>query len=188
MSRFGAAFQSIYPGTANHVMLRADAHGLAGRRCRGIFRRDAYLSTSGIQKEENMKLNPRNVACTLTATLLAFALSGCGKDAPPQPVVKSVPVPAMPANDDAAKAEAEKMAAQGARDSADKELAGRVKSALVAERNLNAHGIDVVAKNGAVTLYGTAETRMRRDLAEKVAGRVEGVKSVENKLAVVAGS
>jgi hyperosmotically inducible protein len=94
----------------------------------------------------------------------------------------------MPADDAAAKAEAGRKAAQAARDSADKELAGRVKSALVAERNLNAHGIDVVAKDGAVTLFGTAETRMRRDLAEKVASRVDGVKSIENKLAVVAGS
>lgn len=135
-----------------------------------------------------MNLDPRNLTCTLAATLLAVALSGCGKEAPPQPVVKNVPVPAMPADDVAAKAEAEKKAAQTARDSADKELAGRVKSALVAERNLNAHGIDVIAKDGAVTLYGTAETRMRRDLAEKVAGRVDGVKSVDNKLAVVAGS
>ena len=135
-----------------------------------------------------MQLNPRNLTCTLAATVLALVLSSCGKDAPPQPVVKNVPVPAMPADDAATKAEAEKKAAQATRDSADKELAGRVKSALVAERNLNAHGIDVIAKDGAVTLYGTAETRMRRDLAEKVAGRVDGVKSVDNKLAVVAGS
>jgi osmotically-inducible protein OsmY len=135
-----------------------------------------------------MKLDLRNLACTLAATLLAFTLSGCGKETPPQPVVKNVPVPAMPANDDAMKAETARKSAQAARDSADRDLAGRVKSALAAERNLNAHGIDVVAKDGAVTLYGTAETRMRRDLAEKVAGRVDGVKSVENKLAVVAGS
>ena len=135
-----------------------------------------------------MKFDSRYVACTLSATVFALILSGCGKEPPPQPVVKSVPVPAMPTNDAAVKAEAERKAAQAARDSADKELAGRVKSALVAERNLNAHGIDVVVKDGAVTLFGTAETRMRRDLAEKVAGRVEGVKSVDNKLAVVAGS
>ena len=154
----------------------------------GIFRRGVHLSTCGIPMEERMKLDPRNLACILPATLLAFALSGCGKEPPPKPVAKSVPVPALSANDDSAKAEAAKNAAQAARDSADKELAGRVKSALVAERNLNAHGIDVVAKDGAVTLYGTAETRMRRELAENIAGRVEGVKSVENKLAVVAGS
>jgi osmotically-inducible protein OsmY len=80
------------------------------------------------------------------------------------------------------------MAAQAARAAADKELAGRVKTALLAERSINAHGIDVVAKDGAVTLYGTAETRMRREMAEKVASRIEGVRSVENKLAIVAGS
>jgi hyperosmotically inducible protein len=97
-------------------------------------------------------------------------------------------VPAAPAQQEAAKAEAEKMAAQAARAAADKELAGRVKTALLAERSINAHGIDVVAKDGAVTLYGTAETRMRREMAEKVASRIEGVRSVENKLAIVAGS
>lgn len=135
-----------------------------------------------------MKLDPRKPSPVLTAALLAFALSGCGQEPPPKPVVKAVPVPALPAKQDAAKAEAERLAAQAARAAADKELAGRVKAALTAERNLNAHGIDVVAKDGAVTLYGTAETRVRRDLAEKIAARVDGVKSVENKLAIIAGS
>ena len=138
-----------------------------------------------------MKLDPRNLACTLTATLLALVLSGCGQEPPPKPAVKAVPVPVAvaPANQDAAKAEAEKkMAAQAARAAADKDLAGRVKAALAAERNLNVHGIDVVAKDGTVTLYGTAETRVRRDMAEKIAARVDGVKSIENKLAIVAGS
>lgn len=120
--------------------------------------------------------------------LLAFALSGCGKEAPPKQAVQALPMPVAPAQQEAAKGDAEKMAAQTARAAADKELAGRVKAALVAERSINAHGIDVVAKDGAVTLYGTAETRMRRDMAEKVASRVDGVKSVDNKLAIVAGS
>ncbi len=140
-----------------------------------------------------MKLDPRNSACILTATLLAIAFSGCGQEPPPKPVVKSVPVPMAPMNQDAekaeaAKAEAAKQAAAAARAAADKELAGQVKAALVAERTLNAHGIDVVASNGAVTLFGTAETRIKRDMAGKVAASVAGVKSVENKLAVVAGS
>jgi hyperosmotically inducible protein len=139
-----------------------------------------------------MKLDPRNLTCILAATLLAIAFSGCGQEPQPKPVVKSVPVPVAPANPDAekaevAKAEAAKQAA-AARAAADKELAGRVKAALGAERALNAHGIDVVASNGAVTLFGTAETRMKRDMAGKVAASVEGVKSVENKLAIVAGS
>ena len=138
-----------------------------------------------------MKLDPRNLTCILATTLLAIAFSGCGQEPQPKPVVKAVPVPVAPANQDAAKAEAAKAEAAkqaAARAAVDKELAGRVKAALMAERNLNAHGIDVVAKDGAVSLYGTAETRIRRDMAEKIATRVDGVKSVENKLAIVAGS
>jgi hypothetical protein len=132
----------------------------------------------------------RQLTCVLAVGLLALALTGCGQEPQPKPVVKAVPVPVAPANQDAAKAEAAKAEAakQAARAAADKELAGRVKTALMAERNLNAHGIDVVAKDGAVSLYGTAETRIRRDVAEKIAARVDGVKSVENKLAIVAGS
>lgn len=138
-----------------------------------------------------MKLDPRHPAGILTATLLAFAITGCGQEPPPKPVIKNVPVPVVPVApvvQDAGKAEAARQAAVAARAAADKELAGRVKAALVAERNLNAHGIDVTAKDGAVTLYGTAETRVRRDMAENIAARVDGVKSVENKLAIVAGS
>jgi hyperosmotically inducible protein len=123
----------------------------------------------------------------MAAALLALALSGCGQEPPPKPAVKVVPVP-MPSAQDTAKAEPAKPSAEAARATADKELAGRVKAALGAERTLNAHGIDVVASNGAVTLFGTAETRTKRDMAGKVAAAVEGVKSVENKLAIVAGS
>ena len=135
-----------------------------------------------------MKLDSINPSSIATAALFAFALSGCGQEPPPKPAVKVVPVPALPAAQDTAKAEPAKPSAEAARAAADKELAGRVKAALVAERALNAHGIDVVASSGAVTLFGTAETRMKRDMAGKVAASVEGVKSVENKLAVVAGS
>jgi len=135
-----------------------------------------------------MKLDSRNPSTVVAAALLAFALSGCGQEPPPKQAVKVVPVPTPPAAQDAAKAEPAKPSAEAARAAADKALAGRVKAALGAERTLNAHGIDVVASNGAVTLFGTAETRMKREIAGKVAAGVAGVKSVENKLAIVAGS
>ena len=134
-----------------------------------------------------MKLDSRNPSCVMTAALLALALSGCGQEPPPKQAVKVVPVP-VPAAQDAAKAEPAKPSPEAVRAAADKALAGRVKAALTAERGINAHGIDVVARNGTVTLYGTAETRMRRDMAETIAAKVDGVKAVENKLAVVAGS
>lgn len=119
------------------------------------------------------------------AGLLAVTLAACEEKPPPAtvapPVTQSVPLPDT-------QAAPQQKAAESPRAMADRELAAKVKSALLAERNLNAHGIDVVAKDGTVTLFGTAETRMRHALAGKVAAGVEGVKSVENKLAVVAGS
>lgn len=121
----------------------------------------------------------------VAATLLALTLVACEQKPPLQakvapPVTQPLPTP-EPKAAPAQKAGDSQMAT-------DKDLAARVKTALLAEPVLKAHGIDVVARNGAVTLYGTAETRMRREMAEKIAARVEGVKSVDNKLAVVAGS
>jgi BON domain len=130
-----------------------------------------------------MKLDSKPSSCVMTAAVLALALSGCGQEPPPKPAVKVVPVPAPEVIAAPVQKPVEDTQAVD-----DKALAARVKSALIAERALNAHGIDVVAKNGTVTLYGTAETRVRRDMAEHIAARVDGVKSVENKLAVVAGS
>lgn len=117
--------------------------------------------------------------------MLALTLVACEQKPPPQakiapPVTEPLPTPEPKAAP--AQTPGESQVA------VDKELAARVKTALLAEPVLKAHGIDVVARNGAVTLYGTAETRVRREMAEKIATRVEGVRSVDNKLAVVAGS
>jgi hyperosmotically inducible periplasmic protein len=126
-------------------------------------------------------------SCAIASALLALALGACDRQTPPAAKKAEVPVANLPAEPPPPVAAPEK-AAEPPEVAADKELAGKVKSALLAERSLNAHGIDVVAKNGTVTLFGTAETVVRRDTAGKVARNVAGVKSVENKLAVVAGS
>jgi hypothetical protein len=123
--------------------------------------------------------------CVVASALVALTLAACGKEPPPPPKKAEVVLPVEPPPQVTSVPDKPAEPSQG---SADKELAGKVKSALLAERGLNAHGIDVVAKNGVITLYGTAETAGRRDTAAKVAGNVAGVKSVENKLAVVAGS
>jgi hypothetical protein len=103
-----------------------------------------------------MKPDPRHPAGILMAALLAFAFSGCGREPSPTPVVKDVPIPVAPVDQDAGKAEAARQAAVAARAAADKELAGRVKAALVAERGLNAHGIDVTAKDASLRNCGDA--------------------------------
>ncbi|HMH19836.1 MAG TPA: BON domain-containing protein [Burkholderiales bacterium] len=67
-------------------------------------------------------------------------------------------------------------------------LVGRIKSALGADPALKFLAIDATASEGAVTLYGTADTRARREKAAKVVAKVPGVKSVKNELVIVAGS
>ena len=69
-----------------------------------------------------------------------------------------------------------------------KELAGKVKSALGADPALKMLAIDAGASDGVVTLYGTANNKRNRDKAGKVASGVPGVKSVKNQLVIVAGS
>lgn len=66
-----------------------------------------------------------------------------------------------------------------------KALAARVKKALEA---MQADGIDVTASDGAITLWGTTATAADRTRAAGVAAKIDGVKSVDNKLAVVKGS
>lgn len=66
------------------------------------------------------------------------------------------------------------------------ELAARVKSALNAAPRLT--GIDVVASDGVVTLYGTVDSNADRATAERMAAKVAGVKSVKNDLVVLKGS
>jgi len=67
-------------------------------------------------------------------------------------------------------------------------LANKVKSALGADPALKFLAIDAVASDGAVTLYGTANTRALREKAAQVTSNVSGVKSVKNELVIVAGS
>jgi hypothetical protein len=71
---------------------------------------------------------------------------------------------------------------------ADKALALRVKQALEKDAKALAAGIDVTADGGVVTLWGTTMTDIGRGRVAKVASGVDGVKSVENRIAVVKGS
>jgi osmotically-inducible protein OsmY len=70
-----------------------------------------------------------------------------------------------------------------------KELAAKVKQALEAPNaKLPSGAIDVTAADGKVTLWGALPTEGARRRAAQVAGRVEGVKSVDNQLKIVKGS
>jgi len=119
----------------------------------------------------------------------AFALIACSEEAPPKPAPKpaaeapapitAAPPPPPPAP--VAKPEPPKP-------DPNKELASRVKRALEETAKIQAAGIDVTAKDGNVTLWGTAATAAEKNRAAQAARKVDGVKAVENKIAVVKGS
>jgi hyperosmotically inducible protein len=71
---------------------------------------------------------------------------------------------------------------------ADAVITAKVKSALIAEPGLKSNGIDVVTEKGVVSLFGTTVSGASRDRATQLAAAVEGVKAVENNLAIVQGS
>jgi hyperosmotically inducible protein len=71
---------------------------------------------------------------------------------------------------------------------ADAAITAKVKSALIAEPGLKSTAIDVVTEKGVVSLFGTTTSDASRDRVTQLAAAVEGVKSVENNLAVVQGS
>lgn len=89
--------------------------------------------------------------------------------------------------DQAGAAISEKAASAGAT-VADAAITARVKSALIAEPGLKSTGIDVVTEKGVVSLFGTAASNANRERATQVAANVDGVKAVENNLAVIQGS
>ena len=111
-----------------------------------------------------------------------LALAACGQEEAPKPVavpVKPEPQVVAPAPKPEAKAP------EAPKADPNKELAARVKRAL---EDAKLVGIDATASEGKVTLWGTTATEDERKRAATVAGKVDGVKSVDNQLKIVKGS
>src|ERR1043165_2056416 len=123
----------------------------------------------------------------LLAALALAGLAACGDQTPPPVAKKADPTP--PPAPVAAAPEAPKPApkVEEPRPDPNKELAARVKKALEQDAKIQAAGIDVTAQNGAVTLWGTAATQGERNRAAAAASKVDGVSSVDNRIAVVKG-
>jgi hypothetical protein len=133
-------------------------------------------------------MEPGNARLLAAAGMLALALTACGEDTPPPVPKPKVAAPAAPAPAPSRAETKAEPAPKPAADSADSALAARVKEALLAEKALNAHGIDVGARNGVVTLFGTVQKKSELEHAARIAAGTEGARSVENKLVVLAGS
>jgi hyperosmotically inducible periplasmic protein len=63
-------------------------------------------------------------------------------------------------------------------------ITAKVKSSLLADSGTKGLKIDVDTKSGVVHLKGNVASDSERTLAQNLAAKIEGVKSVENKLAV----
>jgi len=125
----------------------------------------------------------------MCAGALAFGLVACGKDEPPQAVQPAVVQPAPPPEAKAGEIRTETPEPTSMpRSDPNGELASKVKTALHTTPGLEALAVDIVAAEGAVTLFGTADSRDSVAKAGKVASSVPGVKSVQNKIVVVRGS
>jgi hypothetical protein len=125
----------------------------------------------------------------LLAVLATVALAACGADTPPPAAKKVEPVAVNPTPvAKAPEAPAPAPKAEEPKPDPNKELAARVKRALQDDNRLQAQQIDVSAQSGTVTLWGTAATPAERTRAGATAAKVDGVKTVDNKLAIVKGS
>jgi hypothetical protein len=108
-----------------------------------------------------------------------LALAACGREEAPKPV----PVDPKPQVIPTPKPEAK--APEAPKPDPNKELAARVKRALEDAKLI---GIDATSSEGKVTLWGTTATEEERKRAGTIAGKVDGVRSVDNQLKVVKGS
>ncbi len=63
-------------------------------------------------------------------------------------------------------------------------LSDTIRQRLAADQVVKGGAIEVVVKDGAVTLKGTVEEDRQKNKAEKIAKKVNGVKSVNNEITI----
>ena len=130
-------------------------------------------------------MNPILASALRLATALAVLLGACSEPTPPpKPVAQPVTPPAQV---QAPAPEAPK-AAEAPKPDPNKDLAQRVKQAIDSDGKVQPGSIDVTAKEGRVSLWGTAATAAERSRAGQVAAKVDGVASVDNQIKIVKGS
>jgi hyperosmotically inducible protein len=66
----------------------------------------------------------------------------------------------------------------------DSVITTKIKSSILTDSAIKGSDISVDTKNGEVTLTGSVKSQAQMDRAQKLAQNVDGVKSVQNKLAI----
>ena len=64
-------------------------------------------------------------------------------------------------------------------------ISDTIRTKLAADQIVKGGAIEVIVKDGAVTLKGSVEEPAQRNKAEKIAKKVNGVKSVANEIQIV---
>ena len=123
-------------------------------------------------------------------TLLIVGLAACDKPGPAETAGKKIDQATEKA---ANKVEqtvdkiGDKMSEQGAKAGMaieDTEITAKVKAAIFAEPGLKTLQISVNTIKGVVTLKGSVKTQANSDMAKALAGAVNGVHAVDNKLEI----
>lgn len=103
----------------------------------------------------------------------------------PAPDTSATTPPASPGGDMSSPPSGTSATAGAAVD--DTVITTKIKAALLADSDVKAADIHVDTANGDVTLSGTAASQAQIDKAVGIVRGIEGVKNVDNKLAVKAG-
>ena len=64
-------------------------------------------------------------------------------------------------------------------------ISDTIRTKLAADQIVKGGAIEVIVKDGAVTLKGSVEEPAQKNKAEKIAKKVNGVKSVANEIQIV---
>jgi len=145
-----------------------------------------------------MKKKSELQKCLLAASSLALiAVAGCDKPGPAETVGRNVDQSMEKMGQkvdktmdqagqklDQATDAAKEQAARAGRAIDDTAITAAVKAGILAEPGLKVLKIDVDTKNGTVTLTGSADSPANVQKAAQIASNVEGVISVDNRLAV----
>jgi hypothetical protein len=125
-----------------------------------------------------------------TTVVCALALGACTEETPKSADITPGAKPAAPpaAAEAPAAAPVAEAKAPGPAPDLNKPLVDRIRQALARDREIEADDIDVSARDGVVSLWGTVSSAKERERAAEVAGAVGGVQRVENKLAIAKGS
>jgi osmotically-inducible protein OsmY len=125
--------------------------------------------------------------CLLAAASLSLVgLVGCDNPKPGETAGKKVDqtMEKVTQKVDQAAERAKEQAAVAGKVVEDAKITAAVKAGILAEPGLKVLQIDVDTKDGKVTLTGSADSAASVERAKQVASNVEGVKSVDNRLAV----